>query len=121
MATERRLGLAGIALGVALAVGCTNGDHHPDGDHHSGAIPCVVEAREVIARHQQGATEAALLEFVNDPSRTFDLTESDVADMVGAGVSTQVVDAALAKSDAHHRESGHGGSDGHGHSHSHQH
>jgi hypothetical protein len=121
MATRRAGPLGGLALGVALAVGCANGDHHSDGGHHADSVPSVVAAREVIERHQRGATEAALLEVVNDPSRTFDLTESDVADMVGAGVSTKVVDAALAKSDAHHRESGHGGPDGHGHSHGHQH
>lgn len=112
MATERRLGLAALILGLALVAGCKHGDHHGDG----GAA---VGSREVIERHKQGATEAALLDFVNDPSRTFDLTEADVADMVEAGVSTKVVDAALARSDAHHRESGHGRSDGHSHDHQH--
>jgi len=108
---------AAIALLVLLA-GCTGGaPHHPEGGDHS--TPNVASAAEIIAMHEDGMGEAALVEWVKDPSRTFDLSESDVGDMVFAGVPDAVVNAAMARSDEHHAQRGHTHDHGHGHSHDH--
>ena len=77
--------------------------------------PTVVEADEVIAKHRAGETEAAQLAWVQDQSRTFDLTEDDIARLAEAGLSERVIDAMLARSEEHHKE--HGKSEEHDHEH----
>ena len=52
------------------------------------------------------ALAGCFLEWVTAPDRTFDLTDADVADLVEAGVSEDVINAMLARSDEHHEEKG---------------
>ncbi len=76
--------------------------------------PGLAQASDVIEMKRSGAADAALLEWVQSPSRTFDLEDADIADLVEAGLSEKVIDAMLARSKEHH-EDGH--SDEHGHHH----
>ena len=76
--------------------------------------PGLAPASDVIAMKRSGANDAALLEWVQSPSRTFDLDETDIADLVEAGLSEEVIDAMLARSKEHHEG-------GHSHEHERQH
>ena len=55
---------------------------------------------------EAGTRDAALLAWVNDPARTFDLTEKDLADLAEAGISVEVMNVMLEKSEEHHKEEG---------------
>ena len=67
-----------------------------------GVDPGLAPASDVIAMKRSGANDAALLKWVQSPSRTFDLDETDIADLVEAGLSEEVLDAMLARSKEHH-------------------
>ena len=77
--------------------------------------PTVAKADDVIAKQQAGETEATQLAWVQDHSRTFDLTEDDIARLAEAGVSEKVMDAMLARSEEHQREHGKSKEHDHGH------
>ena len=77
--------------------------------------PQVVAMSEVIEMRKAGTTDATLLEWVNDPARTFDLSDTDVMTLVESGVSQKVINAMLAKSEEHHEKAGH--SEKHQHQH----
>ncbi|MBL4845868.1 MAG: hypothetical protein JKY65_10100 [Planctomycetes bacterium] len=116
--------LAAPLLAAGLLIGCAGGGDHDDGDGHGGhetsaADVKTVPASKVIDMQKGGSPEPELLEWVNDASRTFDLTDSDVADLMEGGVPDAVVNAMMARSDEHHAAEG--GSSGDGHSHSHEH
>ncbi len=68
--------------------------------------PTVAKADDVIAKQRAGETEAAQLAWVQDHSRTFDLTEDDIARLAEAGISEKVIDAVLARSEEHQEEHG---------------
>ena len=76
----------------------------------------VADAGEVIAMKRSGADDATIREWVGASGRTFDLTESDIADLAAAGISEDVMNAMLAKSDEHHEKEG-GHETGHQHEH----
>ncbi len=121
--------VAAPLLAAALLVSCAGGaekeegGHDSHGDHGShdeaeAGDQTIVPAREVIDTHRGGATASELLEWVNDESRTFDLVEADLADLMDAGVPDSVVNAMLARSDEHQaamKKNFPG--DGHAHSH----
>ena len=75
--------------------------------------PQVAPASEVIEMKKAGNDDMTILRWVNDPDRTFDLTDEDVSTLISARVSDSIINAMLAKSDEHHREEGH--SEGHSH------
>ena len=108
-----------LLLAASLLVGCAGGPSHEHARGEGAVATTVTPASEIIAMHERGADEQALLDWVNEPSRTFDLTEDDVGNMVFAGVSERVVNAAMARSDEHHARSGHSHDHDHGHGHSH--
>ncbi len=92
-----------IALLVTPLAGCAG-------------TPKVADASEVIAMKRSGADDATIREWVSDPDRTFDLTESDIADLAEADISEDVMNTMLAKSDEHHEKEG-GDEKGHHHEH----
>ncbi len=77
--------------------------------------PHMATAHEVIEMKNAGATDRTVLEWVNDASRTFDLTDNALAELVGAGVSEEIINAMLAKSEEHHEKESH--ADEHEHKH----
>ncbi len=89
-----------VALSLALA-SCAGG-------------PGLAQASDVIEMKRSGADDAALLDWVQSPSRTFDLEDADIADLVEAGLSEKVIDAMLARSKEQHE-------DEHSHEHGHRH
>ena len=60
--------------------------------------PQVVRGQDVIDMKNGGADDAMLMEWVNDPMRTFDLSEADIVELVTAGIGEQVINVMLAKS-----------------------
>ena len=93
MITTSKVVRLACLLALAAFVACAGG-------------PTVAKADDVIAKHGAGETEAAQLAWVQDQSRTFDLTEDDIARLVEAGVSEKVINAMLAKSEEHQKEHG---------------
>jgi len=69
--------------------------------------PKITQPADVIAMKRTGTNDATLLAWVKDSSRTFDLTENDIADLVAAGISEEVINAMLARSEKHHKEKEH--------------
>ncbi len=96
--TERRV-FAALSL-VTLVSACVSAPH-------------LAQSSEVIAMQKSGVGDPALLEWVKDHSRSFDLSDSDIADLAEAGVSEQVIEAMLERSEEHHE----GGGRSHGHDH----
>ena len=82
-----------LLLGLVIFAACAGGPH-------------VAGADDVIVMKRAGSDDRALLEWITAPDRTFDLTDADVADLVEAGVSEDVIGAMLARSDEHHEEKG---------------
>ena len=76
--------------------------------------PELAQASDVIRMKRGGTGTETLLRWVQDPGRTFDLDEEDIADLVDAGVSEKVMDAMLERSEQHHESEG---SKQHGHHH----
>ena len=68
--------------------------------------PKLWRVHDVIEMKEAGTRDAALLAWVNDPARTFDLTEKDLADLAEAGISVEVMNVMLEKSEEHHKEEG---------------
>ena len=77
--------------------------------------PQMATALEVIEMKDGGAADTTVLEWVNDPSRTFDLTDNALSELVGAGISEEIINAMLAKSQEHHEKESH--ADEHAHEH----
>jgi len=75
----------------------------------------VATSGEVIKMKQSGTTDIKLLQWVREPTRTFDLTDTDIADLAAAGVSEDIISAMVVKSDKHHEEKGHTHEHGHEH------
>ena len=92
--------VVGVVLLLAL-VSCAGG-------------PMLARASDVIQMKRSGVDDATLLKWVQDPARTFDLDEEDIADLADAGLSEQVMDAMLERSEEHHESEG---SKQHGHHH----
>ncbi|MCZ6808114.1 MAG: hypothetical protein O7F08_14250 [Deltaproteobacteria bacterium] len=78
--------------------------------------PKVADASEVIAMKRSGADDPTIRAWVSAPGRAFDLTDSDIVDLAEAGISEDVMNTMLAKSDEHHEKEG-----GHEKSHHHEH
>ena len=93
MKTTSKVVRLGCLLALGAFVACAGG-------------PTVAKADDVIAKQGAGETEAAQLAWVQDQSRTFDLTEDDIARLAEAGVSEKVINAMLAKSEEHQKEHG---------------
>jgi hypothetical protein len=80
--------------------------------------PTVAPPEGVIALKRSGADEATQQAWASDPSRTFDLTDVDIADLVEADISEAVVNTMLRKSEAHHaQEKEHENRSSHSHEH----
>lgn len=90
-----------VLMLLVLLTSCVSGPH-------------LAYSSDVIELQKSGADSQALLQWVQDPSRTFDLTDSDIVDLVEAGVSEEVIEAMLERSKEHHEE-------GNAHEHEHGH
>lgn len=77
--------------------------------------PQVAGADEVIAMSNSGTDESGLLQWVNDPQRTFDLSWDDMRELMKARVSQSVIDVMRAKSEEYHRAKGRVSGQGHRH------
>lgn len=77
MMKELLLGAA-ASLALAFAAGC------------AGA-PRMTSADDVLRLKKEGADDAALLEWVQDPGRAFDLTEPDFARLSKSGINEAVI------------------------------
>lgn len=77
MTKELLLGAAAF-LALAFAAGC------------AGA-PRMTSADDVLRYKSEGADDATLLEWVQDPGRAFDLTEPDFARLSKSGINEAVI------------------------------
>ena len=78
--------------------------------------PKLAHSHEVIEMKKAGTDDATLLDWVSDPSRTFDLTDAEIADLTEAGISEDVMSVMVRKSEEHHEKGG-----GHEHEKKHDH
>ena len=75
----------------------------------------VTPASEAIEMKRAGADEATMLRWVNDPDRTFDLSDEDVMELASSDLSQPVINAMLRKSEEHHRKEERSGEHTHSH------
>ena len=79
--------------------------------------PQVVRGQDVIDMKNGGVDDAMLVAWVNDPTRTFDLSEADIVDLVTAGIGEEIINVMLRKSKEHRRKRDHTVTRTHGHHH----
>ncbi len=84
------------SLAIAVAVGCS-----------LASCSGVARVDDVIAMKNAGKEEWEMLQWVNEPGRTFDLAGDNVRRLMEADVPMSVIDAIKAKSEEYHRSKGH--------------